>query len=113
MSLEALFHVVDGDSDCSFSQVDDIILIKACFFHILGEGGKEEGVSPRLTKGLEKRVVFDSEVIEEYFPPIPTAGSLILGLTCCVVLTGSFPSTEKNQEFISNERGSLLKFGCS
>ena len=69
-SPEGLCHVVNGDSEFSFSQGDDILVRKACFSHSLGEGREEEGAAPRLTEGLEEGVVFDSEVLEEYFPPI-------------------------------------------
>ena len=102
-------HVVDGGSDCAFSQGDDIIVRKACFLHSLGKGGKEEGAVPRLAEGLEEGVVFDSEVLEEYCPPIPAARLLILGLTCCAILTVSFPSMEHSQESISNGSGTILK----
>ena len=70
-------------------------------------------MAPWLAEGLEVGVVVDADVFEKYFPPIPTASSFILGLTCRAVLTGSFPSTEQSQESISDERGIILKLGGS
>ena len=96
MSPEGLYHVVDGGSDCAFSQGDNILVRKTCSLHSLGEGRKEEGTVPRLTEGLEEGVVFDSEVLEEYCPPIPAVSLLILSLTYYAILMGSFPSTEQS-----------------
>ena len=72
-----------------------------------------ESVVPWLAEGFEVGVVDDYDVFEEHFPPIPTASSLILGLICRAVLTGSFPSTEQSQESISDGRGAILKLGGS
>ena len=70
---EGLCHIVDGGSDCSFSQVENIIGITSCFLYSLGEGGEEEGVAPMLAKGLDEGVVIDSDISEEYLPPIPAS----------------------------------------
>ena len=70
-------------------------------------------MAPRLVERSDVGVVVDADVFKAYFPPIPTASSLILGLTCRAVLMGSFLSTEQSQKSVSDGRGTLLKLGVA
>ena len=94
VSPEGLCHVVDGGSDCAFSQGIKSVAREARFLHCLGEGGEEECATLWFVELSEEVVVVDSNLVENFLPTEEVASSLILCLTCCCGFTGSFSSNE-------------------
>ena len=103
--MEVMCNIINGRSDCSFSQGVKFLPREDCLSYDLGQCGKEESTAPMFAKGLEEGVITDSNVSEEYILPFPIVSLFILGLTCCAFFTDSFLSTVQSHESISNIKG--------
>ena len=106
---EGLCHVVNGGTDCAFSQGSVTARRVAGFTHGLGECGDEEGSGPGLIKGFKEGIVVDADFIEKEAPSSPAAILLILCLTCRCFLTGIFTSKEQAQDSITDCSGAIKK----
>ena len=105
--------MVNGGTDCAFSQGSVTAWRVAGFAHGLGKSGDEEGSGPGLVERLEIGVVVDADFVEKEAPSSPAAISLILCLTCRCFLTGIFASKEQAQDSITDGSGTIEKLGGS
>ena len=106
---EVLCHVVNGGTDCSFSQGIERVMREAGFSHGLGEGAEEECSTPFVVEILEVWVVVVLDFIEEHNPSFPTSSFVVLCLTCRALSTGRLASSEETHETIFDGSPTILK----
>ena len=109
MRPEGRCHVVNGGTDCAFSQGIERSVREAGLSHRLGEGAEDDCSAPWFVKALEEWVVVVFEFVEETFPSDPRSIPLVLCLTCRALFTGRLTSNEETHDTIFDGRTTILK----
>ena len=101
--------MIDGGSDCAFSQGAERLPRVAGLSHGLGKGTEEKGPAPRFVESSEVGVIIVFDVFEELDPSVPAPSFVVLCLTSRAFLTGRLASNEEAQDTISDGRSTILK----
>ena len=101
---EVLCHVVNGGTDCSFSQGIERVMREAGFSHGLGKGGEVEGTTPSFVEGLEVWVVSNADLFEEEGPALEASSPVFLCLVHRAIQTGKISSREESHNTILDGR---------